>query len=475
MSMRKYNPDSRRFYRFSGWAAILSVGVLSAVSIAAVSFSYFNVSKTAGVWMGFLVPVALSLYFFLTALLCGKEAGYRTTIPVLCYTIYLIAAANNASRFIHVLQALIILSFAFTYYLTVSGYIRPKYDRFVLGLFALIMAGIQAYPLRFRGNYLTNAAALNAMAKTAMMLAIFVFVLCLQWVRDGKYHRFWGDRSDGRKVRSLDPMTYVGVYFMRRRNGANNLFSDSLDMTEIDRYIHKKRREGIPHLTFTQIFLTAYCRTIAKYPALNRFISGLKIYSRDEDIIFNMMVKREMSTEGEETSIKLHLRPDDTLATVSEKLDAAIREVKKPGENDFDATAAILTMVPGLLLRFVVKLLEFLDYFGLLPKFLLEVSPFHGTVFFTSMASLGIPSIYHHLYDFGNLPVFYCLGTKYKKTVVEADGTVSQRKFIDYTVVTDERICDGFYYAAAFKTFKRLIAHPELLELPPEKVEHDVE
>lgn len=475
MSMRKYNPDSRRFYRFSGWAAVLSVGVLICASIAAVSYSYFCISQTAGIWKGFLLPVAFSAYFFLSALLFGKEVSYKATVPVLCYTVYLIISVNSVSKFIKILLALIYLVYAFTFYLTVSGYIRPKYDRFVLGLFTLIMAGIQAYPLRLRGNFINNATAWNALSKTAMLLAVFAFVLCLKWVRDGKYHRIWGDRSDGRKVRSLDPMTYVGVYFMRRRNGANNLFGDSIDMTEIDRYIHKKRREGIPHLTFTQIFLTAYCRTIARYPALNRFVSGLKIYSRDDDIIFNMMVKREMSTEGEETSIKLHLRPDETLSTVSEKLDAAIKEVKGPGENGFDLAAAALTMVPGLLLRLVVKLLEFLDYFGLLPKFLLEVSPFHGTVFFTSMASLGIPAIYHHLYDFGNLPVFYCLGTKYKKTVVESDGTVSQRKFIDYTVVTDERICDGFYYASAFKTFKRYISHPELLEVPPETVEHDVE
>ena len=42
-------------------------------------------------------------------------------------------------------------------------------------------------------------------------------------------------------------------------------------------------------------------------------------------------------------------------------------------------------------------------------------------------------------------------------------------------VVTDERICDGFYYAAAFKLLRRYIENPELLELPPEQVFEDID
>ena len=44
-----------------------------------------------------------------------------------------------------------------------------------------------------------------------------------------------------------------------------------------------------------------------------------------------------------------------------------------------------------------------LDYFGFLPRWLTKLSPFHGSVYITSMASLGIPPIFHHLYDFGNV------------------------------------------------------------------------
>jgi hypothetical protein len=132
-------------------------------------------------------------------------------------------------------------------------------------------------------------------------------------------------------------------------------------------------------------------------------------------------------------------------------------------------------MIPSVLLKFVIWLLKLLDYFGLLPNFLLRISPFHGSMFITSMGSLGIPPIYHHLYDFGNLPVFISFGAKRRVNEVQSDGSVGRKKYIDFTVVTDERICDGFYYATALKYIKRLMMHPEQLDVPPEKVVRDID
>ena len=93
----------------------------------------------------------------------------------------------------------------------------------------------------------------------------------------------------------------------------------------------------------------------------------------------------------------------------------------------------------------------------------------------TSMGSLGIPSIYHHIYDFGNLPVFLAFGKKYNKLVMDREGNIVKRKHMDLKVVTDERICDGFYYASAFKYVRRCIEHPEMLDVPPETVVEDID
>ncbi len=51
------------------------------------------------------------------------------------------------------------------------------------------------------------------------------------------------------------------------------------------------------------------------------------------------------------------------------------------------------------------------------------------------MGSLGIPPIYHHLYNFGNVPVFFSFGARRSELMIEKDGSIKQHWFMDYTFV----------------------------------------
>lgn len=118
-------------------------------------------------------------------------------------------------------------------------------------------------------------------------------------------------------------------------------------------------------------------------------------------------------------------------------------------------------------MKFAIGCLSFLDYFGALPRFLTKLSPFHGSLFITSMGSLGIPPVFHHLYDFGNVPIFLSFGSKYRENVLLDDGTVEKQSFVDFTVVTDERICDGYYFASALKFMRGIVRNPKQLDEKP--------
>ena len=161
---------------------------------------------------------------------------------------------------------------------------------------------------------------------------------------------------------------------------------------------------------------------------------------------------------------------------VYEKFNRAVTEVQNAPDdkNEFDKLNKVLSLIPGLFCRWTINLLRFLDYFGIMPRMILRLSPFHGTMIVTSMGSLGIRPIYHHIYNFGNLPVFFSYGGRRSEVVCDANGNVSTRKCIELKVVTDERICDGFYYASAFKIIKRHAENPELLEVKPETVYEDI-
>ena len=152
-----------------------------------------------------------------------------------------------------------------------------------------------------------------------------------------------------------------------------------------------------------------------------------------------------------------------------------IDEIKYGEEdNNTEQVAAALGKLPRFFLRFAIWILKVMDYFGIIPQSLLDASPFHGSMIITDLGSIGIGPVYHHLYNFGTLPAFIAFGSKRKAYEVTRDGTVELKKYIDFKINTDERICDGLDYAQGFKMFKMYLSHPDELLVPPEKVVEDL-
>lgn len=276
------------------------------------------------------------------------------------------------------------------------------------------------------------------------------------------------------RLKSLDAYYQITPFLMKTRQDASNYFMDSLEVTEIDKFIRKLRNDGYKGIGLLHLFIAAYIRTVSQRPALNRYICGQRIYSRSY-IEYVMTVKKELKSDAGETSIKVMFEPTDTLIDVYNKMNEQISLVReKTAETSTDDVAGLFMKLPRFLLRWAIRFVDFLDYHNIMPQFLHEASPFHASVIISDIGSLGIPPIYHHLYDFGNIPIFVTLGAKRKAYELDRNGNVAERKYVDYTIVQDERICDGFYYAQSFKFLKAYMKNPEQLLVPPETVVEDV-
>lgn len=285
--------------------------------------------------------------------------------------------------------------------------------------------------------------------------------------------RRFGDRKEGRLIRSLAPFYKFIPFIMPTTNDACNQFADCVEITETDRWLRQKRLEGYKGLGYLHLFIASYVRMVSQRPGINRFINGRRIYARN-NIEVVLTVRRGMSTDSTETTIKVIFDPYDTIFDVYRKMNAKIDEIKYGEEdNNTEQVAGMLLKLPRFLLRFAISVLKAMDYFGIIPQVLLDASPFHGSMIITDLGSLGIAPIYHHIYNFGNLPLFIAFGAKRKSTELDMNGNLVQRKYIDFKANTDERICDGYYYATSFKFFKKYLHNPELLEVPPEKVVED--
>ncbi len=429
-------------------------------------------AETTTVWWLCILPVAAALIYGLILLLDSKEHFYRTLVPWIGFGIYSVAAltlSGLAGRYFIWLNALVFIAFLIFYKQITSGHVRKPW---LLPLLFLIILAMAAY------NYRAAIRARDWVCLPDLMMLLAGLLVCFA-IRphgDGKYHPTWGDRSDGRRVRTVPAMSRAMPYIMKTRNDACNTITTELEISNMEKYVREKRKEGLTGFGLNHALIAAYVRCISQYPQVNRFVSGREIYSRGDDIQYSMTIKKVMSVDSPDTCIKLHLKPTDTAYDVYEKFEKAVADVKNApsDDNNFDKTAGLLAMLPGPVYIVAVKLLEWMDFWGLLPKFLLEVSPFHGSVFVTSMGSLGIPAIIHHLYNFGNMPVFIAFGKKYRRNEIELDGTIVPRKYMDLGFCLDERICDGFYYASVLKYLKRIFNDPSRLDNPPETVVEDI-
>lgn len=279
---------------------------------------------------------------------------------------------------------------------------------------------------------------------------------------------------EGRRIKSIIPMEAVSPFIMTTRTGSSNQFYATVDIKKCEELICKKRAEGLKGLGMMHIFMAAYVRTVAELPGINRFIRGQRLYSRNS-IDICLTIKKELELNAPETVLKIKPTAEATLDSVYNTLTTEIEKNLQEGDqNNMDTAARILVKIPSVFLKFTVWFLKTLDYFGIMPRIICDLSPFHGSMFITNMGSLGIAPIYHHLYDFGNLPVFIAMGAKRTEYVMNKHGEVEKRRLIDFSVVCDERICDGHYYATAFKRIKRIIENPECLLIPPETVMDDI-
>jgi DNA-binding HxlR family transcriptional regulator len=283
-----------------------------------------------------------------------------------------------------------------------------------------------------------------------------------------------GDRYDGRLLRTLDPFYLVIPFVMRTRLDAQDFFEDEIEVGPAEAWLREKRAQGHA-LGFLHLLVAAYVRTLSQKPRLNRFVAGQRIYARNQ-ILVSLAVKRRLHEDSPETVVKIAFRPSDTVFEVAAAIDAAVAGGKAGGPGtDTDRTARLFMRLPRFLVRLLLWALRALDYHGLMPRALHRASPFHVSAFVTDLGSLGIRPIYHHLYEFGTTSVFLAFGHKERRLALGEDGRLVARRVVGLKVVNDERICDGHYYASAFKHFLGLFRHPERLEVPPEAVIEDVE
>ncbi len=284
----------------------------------------------------------------------------------------------------------------------------------------------------------------------------------------GRQERRRGDRRDGRWVRDVPGLQTIMGHILPNRTDCEVFMKDSFDVTELLPYLAEQNASHPEYKTTVfHALIMAVARMVYERPKMNRFIQGRRMYERYE-ISLGFVCKRRFREDAEEALMFFIPAEDETLYTMSYKIAGEVQETRRSESSTggIDATIDGFAKIPRLLLMPIIRIIRWLDFWGVNPKALTDGDPNYSSVFLSNLGSIQAPAVYHHLNNYGTNSIMVTIGTIHKEERIMPDGSKQIRDVVDIGATLDERIADGFYFARSLKLVKHMFAHPELLDRP---------
>lgn len=279
-----------------------------------------------------------------------------------------------------------------------------------------------------------------------------------------------GDRRDATLVRDLDSMHVFMPIMMPNRTDNEAFIQELVDMSAVEAYLERKNAQSPAYkYTFFHVILAALARTVELRPRMNRFIIGNRYYDRNH-ITFSFIVKKAFSDNADESVMILKYDPASekpAIDMIHDKIADFVYSVRKGDKKD--GTTDILDTLaktPMWMRRLIVAILRSLDAHGRMPRDLAADDPFNSTVFISNLGSIKLNAGYHHLTNWSTNSVFVVVGEKHMQPFYGEDGSVTIKPALNLGLTLDERIADGYYYSKTIRLLKKLLAEPELLDIP---------
>ena len=274
------------------------------------------------------------------------------------------------------------------------------------------------------------------------------------------------DRFDAKYLKNIDSMHFIMPFMFPNRCDNETFFSFRLDLSELNAYIAKKNADNLEYrYNLFQCLIAAVLKTITLRSKLSIFIHNRKMYKRNE-VSAAFTVKQEFSDEGGEVLAFIHSKPEWTIDDLHNEIHRQLLKLKNKEYVD-ESTAVMdsFNKLPEWISRPAVSAVCRLEKAGLIPPALVETDPYHSTVNFANLGSIGLPGGFHHLTNWGTTSIFIVIGKMDRMPFFENDEVVF-KDGVDINITMDERIADGYYFSKSMKMMQYFIAHPDLLDRP---------
>jgi pyruvate/2-oxoglutarate dehydrogenase complex dihydrolipoamide acyltransferase (E2) component len=239
--------------------------------------------------------------------------------------------------------------------------------------------------------------------------------------------------------------------------------SVEIDVTDLEKYINEKRRQGLK-ITLTHIFLLIVARALKnEVPELNSYISRGNVVSRDH---VDAMVS-VLNEDNQMSSVKISNADTLTLTELALVMNDEIKNSRSGIESKAMRMKGFLARIPWPFRIWVFKLIRMITInWGLtIPAIGLSAENF-GSFVITNIGSIGLDMGYPALFPTSNVAIVFVLGGVSKKPVV-IDDKVVIRRIISLGAALDHRVVDAVHGGKLFKYIKQVIRNPAQLEEKP--------
>ena len=212
-------------------------------------------------------------------------------------------------------------------------------------------------------------------------------------------------RKDGQIDKSVDIFERIMPIIMKERNDALVYIKKEVPLDGMSEYIKKQKEKNI-ELTYMEIIFTALSRVLKEKPKINRFVMSGEMYKRN-DIEIAVVVKPKLEEDVKESVVKFKFKGNEKTEVVSKMIKEEVSKIRNNTNNNTEDFVDKLKNIPTIVLKIAINTLMFLDKINLLPKSIIDLSPFHSSIFVTNVGSIGLDTIYHNIYNFGTVRNFF--------------------------------------------------------------------
>ena len=268
-------------------------------------------------------------------------------------------------------------------------------------------------------------------------------------------------RADGTRVARVHPVRRIMPFLMPARGGAFVLFEQQIPTAPLTSLLDELNAGRPPErrVTLFHCVLHAIGIALTEFPRLNRFVAGSRLYDR-RGIWLAFSAKQRLERDAPIFTTKIAFDPTEPLLAMVDRVHAALGEGRSGRETATEREIKGFLRLPAPLLRLAIRAQRWLDAWGLVPARMIEGDPLYASVFVANLGSVGLDAAYHHLYEYGTIPIFVTMGRVHRAPVVLPDGSVTSHEVFTLRYSYDERIEDGFYAARALERLAACLADP---------------